>query len=526
MNQLEEIIAFFHCLPNASLLVAPDAPHFTVKAVNQAFSLLNPEQYEQIHDRPFDLVFPFGGEPLAHAKHALAEVLHRKRPRRLEEKIFDELSVRSFSIDTFPLFNSDGNVNYIILSFVEQSLHFMESKQLQSAEHLERHHDLFNFSPMPMWVYDVKTGEILAANKAACRDYGYSLDEFLGANATMLMPPDYQPKDMATLKHRASLGWPNHAQVKYQTKSGKLVDVEITAESLPTWNQDARIVVAVDITEKLKAARLRLLFDEANELERNILELHSKTDVPTTSVLTAYLIGLEKLMPELTCTIMQVRNDRIYNWSAPNFPASLAQAFSGLAIGPLVGSCGTAAYYKRKIIVADIREDQGWEAFRDMTLDEGFQACWSYPVIDSSGNVMGTFALYKHEPAVPNEHEEQLIERAISLLTVILENRTFAAILTETSELMKQGQSLARFGNWSWEVNDNVVTWSDELFEIYGIRKEAFQATFEGYQQLLHQEDRDRVVRLILSALTDQKSIEFEANRRNPASAVMGKIKM
>lgn len=520
MVSLEDIIALFHCLPSPSILVEPNSPSFTVVAVNQSFNTLNPHLPDTINGLPFVRVFPSAGEQLAHAAAAVAEVLTGKKPQRHEDKIGDETAVRTFSIDTYPFFDSDGNVIYIVQSFVEQSSHFLESKTHQTIENLERNHDLFNFSPMPMWVYDVKTLQILAANEAACRDYGYTVEEFIGASANILAPTEVHPSTYSHLSERAKIGLPNQAQVRYQTKSGKILDVEITSESLPSWSEDARIIVAVDVTEKLRATQAERLFNEANELERNILALHAQTEVPTTSVLTAYLSGLSKLLPELTCTIMQVRNNRIHNWSAPDFPASLIQAFDGLQVGPLVGSCGTAAHYKEKVIVADILNDQRWESHRDITLEAGFRACWSYPIIDANDNMMGTFALYKKSPSVPNQQEEKLIESAISLLTVILENRQLAALITENSELMKQGQSLARFGNWSWEIHDDIVTWSDELFEIYGIEKEAFKATFEAYQGLLHIDDRERITWVIAGVLATKEPVEFEERIIRPTREI------
>ncbi|HTN22078.1 MAG TPA: PAS domain-containing protein [Pelobium sp.] len=82
--------------------------------------------------------------------------------------------------------------------------------------------------------------------------------------------------------------------------------------------------------------------------------------------------------------------------------------------------------------------------------------------------------------------------------------------IEESLFLMKQAQELASFGNWFWDISTNTVTWSDSLFNIYGLNKNEFKATFEGYQELLHPDDRKRVSEIIRNALQTKKEVIFE----------------
>src|SRR5437868_7147989 len=54
----------------------------------------------------------------------------------------------------------------------------------------ERYRDLFESSPLPMWVYDTDTLRFLAVNHAALRRYGYTRDEFLARSLTDLRPAE------------------------------------------------------------------------------------------------------------------------------------------------------------------------------------------------------------------------------------------------------------------------------------------------------------------------------------------------
>ncbi|HEY9194701.1 MAG TPA: PAS domain-containing protein, partial [Mucilaginibacter sp.] len=82
--------------------------------------------------------------------------------------------------------------------------------------------------------------------------------------------------------------------------------------------------------------------------------------------------------------------------------------------------------------------------------------------------------------------------------------------LEESALLMKQVQEMANFGNWRWDIAENKVTWSEALYYIYGLDKATFKATFEGYQELLHPEDRQRVLEGIMNTLHTKRDIVFE----------------
>jgi|GEM_PF-6530709 len=82
--------------------------------------------------------------------------------------------------------------------------------------------------------------------------------------------------------------------------------------------------------------------------------------------------------------------------------------------------------------------------------------------------------------------------------------------LKEASMLMSQGQELANFGNWQWDIINNKVSWTETLYHIYGLDKASFNATFEGYQQLLHPDDRERVYNHITEVLQTKRDVVFE----------------
>jgi PAS domain S-box-containing protein len=104
--------------------------------------------------------------------------------------------------------------------------------------------------------------------------------------------------------------------------------------------------------------------------------------------------------------------------AAPSLPDAYNDAIHGLAIGPRAGSCGTAAYTKRTVIVEDIAHDPLWAEYRDLALPHGLRACWSTPLIGSDGEVLGTFAMYYRHPRLPTEDDRQII-RLVSRTAIL-----------------------------------------------------------------------------------------------------------
>ncbi len=73
--------------------------------------------------------------------------------------------------------------------------------------------------------------------------------------------------------------------------------------------------------------------------------------------------------------------------------------------------------------------------------------------------------------------------------------------LRQATSLMTDAQEIARFGHWQWVVAGDEVTWSDQLYRIFGLRPGEFTATFEAYLERVHEADRERVKAKIEKAL-------------------------
>lgn len=88
--------------------------------------------------------------------------------------------------------------------------------------------------------------------------------------------------------------------------------------------------------------------------------------------------------------------------------------------------------------------------------------------------------------------------------------------LRRSRRRLEQAQTIAHMGSWEWDVRANKVTWSDELYRIYGLQPGEFGATFEGYLERIHPEDQERVQATIGRALADHRPFLFDERILRP----------
>ncbi|MFM9861881.1 EAL domain-containing protein [Pseudoxanthobacter sp. M-2] len=132
---------------------------------------------------------------------------------------------------------------------------------------------------------------------------------------------------------------------------------------------------------------------------------------------------VEALVPGVLASVLTVDAEgRLQHLACPSLPAEFETAFNGLAIGPAVGSCGTAAHHAREVEVVDIATDPLWAAYRDAVLPHGIVSCWSTPIIARDGRVVGTFAFYSRQRRGSDDQQRQIVRACVHLCAIAIEH--------------------------------------------------------------------------------------------------------
>ena len=146
------------------------------------------------------------------------------------------------------LVDADGELGQLAETFnrMATALH-RRSTELTDSE--RRYRALFDTLPLPMWVYNVESMQFLTVNQAAVERYGYSRDEFLGMTLLDIRPPEEVERlsgVVPLLRRERLVGSP----WRHRTRSGEIMDVEITSDDLLDGRARTRLVVAIDVTAR------------------------------------------------------------------------------------------------------------------------------------------------------------------------------------------------------------------------------------------------------------------------------------
>jgi|GEM_PF-440659 len=261
------------------------------------------------------------------------------------------------------------------------------------------------------------------------------------------------------------------------------------------------------------------LVTDLEHLEKTVLELNSKPSVSLYEVLEIYVHGIEKIFPQMICSITRIKNARVHHWVSFSLPSAYVAAIENQPIGENSGSCGTAAFRKQMVIVNDIATDPLWAGYKEVALKAGLRACWSYPIVNSRGEVLAALAMYYTEVKNPTEDELKVIERTAAILKVIIEQRHYAELLEETNFLMKQSQELAHFGNIQWDIANDKLTWSKELYSIFGIATET-KITQKGHFDWIHPDDLEQTKANVDNLFSSKEDQIFEERIVRPDGEV------
>ncbi|MBI4492244.1 MAG: diguanylate cyclase [Chloroflexi bacterium] len=347
-----------------------------------------------------------------------------------------------------------------------------ERAEAALRESEQRYRRIVETAQEGIWVLDAES-KTTFVNRRMAEMLGYTVAEMLGAPLSAFMDEEGRAMAAASLE-RGSQGMTQQHDLKFRSRDGSDLWAIVTTNPLldAEWRYAGLLAMVADVTDRKRAeeeqarfireqaaraeaealaetmretnyrllmasARAQALAEAARAAEalldgqKRVLELVAQ-GAPLSTVLET-LVGVVEARSSdgLVASILLLDQDGIHlrPGAAPSLPQSFLQATDGLAIGPGVGSCGTAAYRREAVVVSDIASDPKWAEGRELALQHGLRACWSTPIFSSSGYVLGTFALYYREPRGPSARDRELVDVATHLAGIAIERHQAAEVL-------------------------------------------------------------------------------------------------
>jgi diguanylate cyclase (GGDEF)-like protein len=234
--------------------------------------------------------------------------------------------------------------------------------------------------------------------------------------------------------------------------TGQVLGCFCVADTLPrSWSShDTEILreLAITTTTELELRVARAMADREkrwSDGQQAVLELIAAR-APLQQTLTKLLHVAESHAPGMLASVLLLDRKRggravLRATAGPSLPRAFNNAVDGLPVGDGQGICGTAAHRREPVVVMDVASDPLTQPFVELARKHGLRAGWSTPILSSSGDVLGTFALYYGPERLPKPSDEFVIDRSIHLARLAIEQSRDARALRRSA---KQARTLAR----------------------------------------------------------------------------------
>lgn len=332
-----------------------------------------------------------------------------------------------------PLLAPDGSYLGMLAMVTDISPRRRAEEALRFSE--ERFRALWDAAVDAVVVLD-EANRILYANPALLGIFGYRPEEVVGRDLGLLQPERLRAAHRRGIARylesgARTLDW--HAvRATGLHRDGHEFPIEVSFSHITQAGEAFFAGFMRDISERE--------FTAAREKARTQTLQMIAADAPLDDVLHAIVRSMESQHAGTLCSILLLSADggHVRTGAAPGLPAVYTAAIEGAPIGPRAGSCGTAMYTGQRVVVNDIASDPLWTDYRELALGSGLGACWSEPIRNARGQVLGAFAIYHHRAQAPAARDLEDITAAAQLVAIALDREQARGELVNLNASLEQ----------------------------------------------------------------------------------------
>jgi diguanylate cyclase (GGDEF)-like protein len=162
--------------------------------------------------------------------------------------------------------------------------------------------------------------------------------------------------------------------------------------------------------------------------QQRVLDLMAR-GAPLHDTLNAIARFSEETIPSMLASVLTYNPDKgsLHKGGYGRLPDSFANAIDGMKPGPVMGSCGTAAFLCERVITTDVQTDPLWVPFREFAAGYGIVSAWSTPLTDAQGNLLGVFGMYYGDNRAPSREDLDLVDHFTHLASIAVERYRYDA---------------------------------------------------------------------------------------------------
>ena len=414
---------------------------------------------------------------------------------------------RWFLFRTRPLTDASGQVT----KWCGLNIDIEETRQVEEALHARESHFRLVFDGLPALIILMNPdGDLLRANRHCLEFFRTTLEELQGRGQVHSYHPDDRPRVLAAWKKSLETGQPYVSEGRRRRADG--VYRWFHTRGFPLRDAEGHIVLwyslATDIDDQRRAEAL--LAGEKRVLEM-VAGSHSMSEI-----LRALCKFVEGTTSGCYCSVvsMDPSGTRFEYGAAPSLPENFITSIVGRPIDVDSDPCSVAAHRNEQVFAADLMSERRWalQAWHQMALTHGLQACWATPISSAAGKVLGAFAIYYNEPRTLTPLDQSLIEQITDIARIAIERTQRDALLRRNEALLTQAQRLSSTCSLSWRGATGEMTWSEEASRIFELDQIAPE-TNELFRSRVHPEDFP-FLREMMDRARGGDGIDFEYEHR------------
>ncbi|MBE7549597.1 MAG: PAS domain S-box protein [Anaerolineales bacterium] len=194
------------------------------------------------------------------------------------------------------------------------------------------------------------------------------------------------------------------------------------------------------------------------------------------------------------------------------------QATEANPLPPGVGLPGQVLTSDRLVWINDVTQDPNFSRMQAAAAT-GLKAGFGFPIW-AGEEVVAVLEFFSTTTAEPDGAFLEAVTQIGTQLGRVVERKRAEKRIRESERELTEAQQIAHLGSWQWDITSNKVSWSDELYRIYGLAPQSIEITYEGFLELVHPDDRERVSGLIAAAYQNGQPSDFEHRLIRPDGIV------
>ncbi|MGJ7511442.1 AAA family ATPase [Variovorax sp. GT1P44] len=219
---------------------------------------------------------------------------------------------------------------------------------------------------------------------------------------------------------------------------------------------------------------------------------------PVIDILNALCAAIESLIGSSASSILLLDLDgkMLRHVASPSLSAEFIKALDKELDCRTTVAFNASARMGLSPEVEDIATASSWASFRVLAAAHESRACWAFPILSSSRQVLGTLVWYSKHPRPISAADKRILEKFTHFASIAVERKRADEALRKSEAFLADGQRISHTGSYGWNIRSGEIYWSEEMYQIFQVER-GTRIDRSTMAARIHPDDRGRVAEFI-----------------------------